>query len=40
MDIYLPVDSEILVKIGDEVRANRTFIANLPDNKKINSRIL
>ena len=36
MDIYLPVDSEILVKIGDEVRANRTFIANLPDNKKQN----
>ncbi|NLZ95279.1 MAG: phosphatidylserine decarboxylase family protein [Bacteroidales bacterium] len=30
MDIYLPVDSEILVEIGDEVRANRTFIANLP----------
>ncbi len=36
MDIYLPVDSEILVKMGDEVRANRTFIANLPDNKKQN----
>lgn len=34
MDIYLPVDSEVLVKIGDQVRANRTFIANLPDNKK------
>lgn len=30
MDIYLPLESEILVKIGDEVRANRTFIANLP----------
>lgn len=35
MDIYLPVDSEILVKIGDEVRANNTFIANLPDKDKI-----
>ena len=34
MDIYLPLDSEILVKIGDEVRANNTFIANLP-NKSI-----
>lgn len=36
MDIYLPIDSEILVEIGDEVRANRTFIANLPSksNKK------
>ncbi len=30
MDIFLPVDSEILVKIGEEVRANTTFIANLP----------
>ena len=29
MDIYLPLDSEILVKIGEEVRANKTFIANL-----------
>ncbi len=29
MDIFLPVDSEILVKLGDEVRANNTFIANL-----------
>lgn len=36
MDIYLPLGSEILVKMGDEVRANRTFIANLPDNKKQN----
>ena len=30
MDIFLPVNSEILVKMGDEVRANNTFIANLP----------
>lgn len=29
MDIFLPIDSEILVKLGDEVRANNTFIANL-----------
>ncbi len=29
MDIYLPLDSEILVKMGEEVRANKTFIANL-----------
>lgn len=29
MDIFLPVDSKILVKLGDEVRANKTFIANL-----------
>ena len=35
MDIYLPIDSEILVKIGDEVRANNTFIANLPDKDKL-----
>ena len=30
MDIFLPLESKILVKIGDEVRANNTFIANLP----------
>ncbi len=34
MDIYLPLDSEILIKIGDEVRANKTFIANLPNKDK------
>lgn len=33
MDIFLPLESEILVKIGDEVRANNTFIANLPSKK-------
>ena len=37
MDIYLPLDSEILVEIGDEVRANKTFIANLPDKTKVNN---
>lgn len=31
MDIFLPLGSEILVSMGDEVRANNTFIANLPD---------
>ena len=35
MDIYLLVDSEILIKIGDEVRANNTFIANLPNKEKL-----
>lgn len=29
MDIYLPVDSEILVDLGEEVRANITFLARL-----------
>lgn len=32
MDIFLPLNSEILVNIGDEVRANNTFIANLPSS--------
>lgn len=30
MDVLLPVDSDILVQIGDEVRANQTFLAHLP----------
>ncbi len=30
MDIYLPVDSEILIQLGDEVRANKTLLARLP----------
>lgn len=30
MDIYIPADSEILVQIGDEVRANKTLLARLP----------
>ena len=29
MDIFLPVNSEVLVDLGDEVRANETFIARL-----------
>jgi len=33
MDIFLPVDSEILVTMGEEVRANITFLARL--NKQI-----
>lgn len=34
MDIYLPVDSEILVDLGEEVRANITFLARLPNIEK------
>lgn len=34
MDIYLPVDSEILVDLGEEVRANVTFLARLTQTKK------
>lgn len=33
MDIYLPLGSEILVKMGEQVRANRTLIAHLPEAK-------
>lgn len=29
MDIFLPLDSEILVELGEEVRANITFLARL-----------
>lgn len=29
MDIFLPLDSEILVDMGEEVRANETFLARL-----------
>jgi phosphatidylserine decarboxylase len=29
MDIYLPLDSEVMVEIGEEVRANVTFLARL-----------
>lgn len=31
MDIFVPAGSEILVKIGDKVRANKTFLAHLPE---------
>lgn len=31
MDVFLPLDSEILVQIGDEVRANETLLARLPE---------
>lgn len=34
MDIFLPVDSEILVQLGDEVRANESFLAHLPQKKQ------
>lgn len=30
IDIFLPTDSKILVKMGEEVRANKTFLAHLP----------
>lgn len=33
MDIYLPIDSEIIVELGDEVRANVDFLAKLPQIK-------
>ena len=33
MDIFLPLESEVLVEMGEEVRANKTFIANLPEKK-------
>lgn len=33
VDIYLPNDSEILVDLGEEVRANITFLARLPQAK-------
>ncbi|NLC49499.1 MAG: phosphatidylserine decarboxylase family protein [Bacteroidales bacterium] len=39
MDIYLPLESEILVKIGDKVRANNTFIANLPNKNKLSNEL-
>ncbi|MDR0333834.1 MAG: phosphatidylserine decarboxylase family protein [Dysgonamonadaceae bacterium] len=29
MDVFLPIDSEILVKLGDSVRANETILAHL-----------
>ncbi|MDR1743533.1 MAG: phosphatidylserine decarboxylase family protein [Dysgonamonadaceae bacterium] len=34
MDIFLPLDSEILVQLGDEVRANKTFLAHFNSNKQ------
>lgn len=42
MDIFLPVDSEILIKLGDQVRANKTFIAHLPgynEDKQASERL-
>ena len=33
MDIFLPLESEVLVEMGEEVRANKTFNANLPEKK-------
>lgn len=34
MDVFVPIDSEILVKINDEVRSNKTFLAYLPKERK------
>ena len=33
MDIFLPVDSEIMVKLGEQVWANVTILARLPEMK-------
>ena len=38
MDVFLPIDSEILVQIGDEVRANETLLARLPQRLKGNEK--
>lgn len=35
MDVFLPLDSEILVQMGDEVRSNETLLARLPQKKCI-----
>ncbi|MGI6573751.1 MAG: phosphatidylserine decarboxylase family protein [Fermentimonas sp.] len=34
MDIFLPVDSKIMVKLGEQVRANITILARLPEIKQ------
>jgi len=34
MDIFLPLESEILVELGEEVRANITFLARLNKQEK------
>ncbi|MBK5195412.1 MAG: phosphatidylserine decarboxylase family protein [Proteiniphilum sp.] len=34
MDIFLPLESEILVELGEEVRANITFLARLNNPEK------
>ncbi|MDO5522882.1 MAG: phosphatidylserine decarboxylase family protein [Bacteroidia bacterium] len=38
MDIFLPLDSEILVQMGDEVRSNETLLARLPEKMEIENR--
>lgn len=35
MDIFLPIESEILVKMKQEVHANKTFLAHLPSTNKL-----
>jgi len=34
MDVFLPLGSEILVDLGEEVRSNATFLARLPQKDK------
>lgn len=34
MDVFLPLDSEVLVQIGDEVRANETLLGRLPEKNE------
>ncbi|MDR1516686.1 MAG: phosphatidylserine decarboxylase family protein [Dysgonamonadaceae bacterium] len=34
MDVFLPLDSEILVQLGEEVRANKTFLAHFNPGKQ------
>lgn len=34
IDLFLPVDSEILINMGEQVRANLTFLARLKEQKK------
>ena len=34
MNLFLPLDSEILVQIGDEVRANESLLARLPQREE------
>jgi phosphatidylserine decarboxylase len=35
MDIFLPIESEILVKMKQEVHANKTLLAHLPSANKL-----
>lgn len=37
MDIFLPLDSQILVSLGEEVRANKTFLAHFGNTPQIDT---